>query len=152
MVGATIPSSNSEIDSGFRPPSSIDMNPYELIENKVKSANGLDELAETLYGLLNGNLAVWEDGSLYSIRQLVDIQKGLKMEIYPNEHPPPHFHVKGGGISVSFSIKDCELLEGKLDGRHTALVKWWHERTKDKLIEIWNNTRPTNCPVGPIVQ
>jgi hypothetical protein len=128
------------------------MNPYEQIENKAKEASSLDELAESLHVLLNGNYSVWEDGTLYNIKQLVARYKGLKIEIYPNEHPPPHFHVKCGDISVSFSIENCELLEGKLDGRRTGLIEWWHKRTKEKLIETWNNTRPSDCPVGPIVQ
>lgn len=126
------------------------MNQYEEIENRVLAANNLNEMAESLFELLNGNFSVWQDGSLYIIKQLVAMQKGLKIEIYPNEHPPPHFHVKCGEINVSFSIEHCELLEGKLDGRRTSLIKWWHKRSKDKLIDIWNKTRPSDCSVGPI--
>ena len=127
------------------------MTPYDLLEQKIIDASDVDDLAEALYILFSGGYSVWEDGSLYNIRQLVDVHKGLKIEIYPNEHPPPHFHVKSGGNKVSFSIEKCELLEGKIDGRQKALVEWWHKRAKDKLIETWNNTRPSDCPVGKIV-
>ena len=126
------------------------MNPYDQIEKRVLGAQNIGEMEEILFILLNGNFSVWEDGSLYSIRQLVSMQNGLKIEIYPNEHPPPHFHVKCGDINVSFSIEDCKLLEGKLDGRRIALIEWWYKRSKTKLVDIWNKTRPSDCSVGPI--
>lgn len=124
------------------------MNPYEQIENSVLNSRSLDDLARCLYGLLNGNYSVWTDGSLYSIKQLVSMQGGLRIEIYSNEHPPPHFHVKGGDINASFAIEDCDLIAGALDGRRKALIEWWHKRSKNKLIEVWNVTRPSDCSVG----
>ena len=127
------------------------MNPYDQIERRVLEAQNIGEMENILFELLNGNFSVWEDGSLYSIKQLVSMQNGLKIEVYPNEHPPPHFHVKCGDIKVSFSIEHCELLRGKLDGRRTALIKWWHKKSKSKLIDIWNKTRPSDCMVGPII-
>lgn len=126
------------------------MTPYNLIEKQLDEGSSLSELTQVLYILLNGDFAVWEDGSLYSIRQLVDRFEGLKVEIFPREHPPPHFHVKGGDVDVCFSIDECDLIEGRLDGRRKDLIKWWHSRCKAKLIEIWNATRPDGCPVGII--
>ena len=126
------------------------MNPYKEIEDRVLEAKNLDEMAEALYELLNGNFSVWKDGSLYTTKQLVEMHKGLKIEIYPDEHPPPHFHVKGSDINVSFSIENCKLLEGTIDSRRNALIEWWWKRSNSKLIDIWNNTRPSDCPVGPI--
>lgn len=124
------------------------MNQYDLIEKKIVDSENLDELAKCLFILLNGNFAVWTDGALYNIKQLVSIHNGLRIEIYPDEHPPPHFHVKGGDINASFSIADCELIAGKVDGRRRALIEWWHKRGKNKLIEVWNDTRPSECSVG----
>ena len=124
------------------------MTPYDKIEERISQASTLEELTQILYILLNGNFAVWDDGSLYSIRQLVAQFSGLKIEIYSKEHPPPHFHVKGGDVDAVFSISDCELIEGRLDGRRRNLIKWWHAKSKDKLVEIWNETRPYGCPVG----
>lgn len=123
---------------------------YELIARKLKNADSLEELTKGLEHLLNGGYAIWEDGELYSIRQLVAKVNGLKIEIYSNEHPPPHFHIKGGNINAAFSIIDCEQLEGKVSRREKELIKWWHKQGKDRLIDIWNSTRPTNCPVGEI--
>jgi hypothetical protein len=77
------------------------VSPYNQIERAVIEAENLDDMAKCLYGLLNGNFSVWTDGSLYSIKQLVSMEGGLRIEICYNEHPPPHFHVKGGDINAS---------------------------------------------------
>ena len=126
------------------------MDKCEEIEKRILEANDLDEMAEVLFDLLNGGFSVWTDESLYCIKQLVAIQKGLKIEIRPKEHPPPHFHVKSADLNASFTIEDCEMLSGDLEGRNVSLIKWWHKRSKKKLVEIWNATRPSDCPVGPI--
>jgi hypothetical protein len=124
------------------------MNQYERIEKSILDSENLDELAKCLCILLNGNFAVWTNGALYNIKQLVAMHNGLRIEIYPDEHPPPHFHVKGGDINASFSMADCELIAGRIDGRSRALVEWWHKRGKNRLIAVWNDTRPSGCSVG----
>ena len=127
------------------------MTPYALIENKVLNSNTLDEIAEGLEILFSNGFSVGEDGNLYSIKQQVGRVNGLKIEIYPNEHPPPHFHVKTGDVSASFSIDDCQLLEGKVGHREKALINWWYVRSRKVLVKTWNDTRPTDCKVGPII-
>ena len=126
------------------------MDPYQQIAKKLGECTSLDELTEGLEHLLNGGYGVWKDGELYSIRQLVSRVNGLKIEIYSNEHSPPHFHVKGGDIDASFSIVDCALIAGKISGRERKLIEWWHSNGKQSLVNVWNSTRPTDCSVGPI--
>src|SRR5690625_1829469 len=78
----------------------------------------------------------------------VDKFNGLTVEIFSNEHPPPHFRVSYGRESANFRIRDCEPLTPGLAGwrKNTAA---WHKDNKLKLIKVWNETRPTGCPVGP---
>lgn len=113
---------------------------------------GVEEYAEWLEAILHGPCSIWEkdDGELVliEIRQLVERVNGLKIEIYSNEHPPPHFHVKSPNISAIFSIESCERLEGKINSQDYKKVKYWHQAAKALLIETWNSTRPTNCTVG----
>jgi hypothetical protein len=73
------------------------------------------------------------------------------VDIYANEHAPCHFHVKNADINACFRIDNCELIEGKISKENIAKVKYWYNKFngKQKLIEAWNETRPTNCPVGP---
>lgn len=126
------------------------MFPYDSLENAARTATSLDESIGALTLLLSSGVAVWDDGSLYSIRQLVGKVNGLKIEVFAKEHPPPHFHISGGGIDATFSLTTCELLQGKISGREAALVKWWYDRSRSNLISAWNQSRPTDCPVGPV--
>lgn len=127
------------------------LNMSERIEEKIKNAGSLEESLEILEILLSNGYSVWEDDSLYSIKQLVAQVNGLKIRVFSREHPPPHFHISGGGIDAIFTVSDCKYIEGKIGWREEKLVKWWHQRSKPTLIEAWNNSRPSDCPVGPIV-
>lgn len=77
----------------------------------------------------------------------VDYFNGLKIEVFSNEHPPPHFRVSYGGESANYRISDCEPLTLGL-GRWRKNIKAWHDDNKPRLIEVWNGSRPSDCPVG----
>lgn len=79
--------------------------------------------------------------------ELVARVDGLKIEIFANEHPPPHFRVKHAGDTANFSIKDCAQLNGGLK-MWKRNIEAWHKANKSALIEVWNRTRPSDCPVG----
>lgn len=72
---------------------------------------------------------------------------GLKIFIYADEHPPPHFRVCYQGASANYRISNCERLTPGF-GRHDRIVQEWHGPNKQKLITEWDNTRPTDCTVG----
>lgn len=112
----------------------------------------MTDWAEWLESILHNPCSVWEkeDGELVllEIKQLVERVDGLKMEIYPNEHPPPHFHVKSPNINASFRIEDCVRINGDISGSDEKKVLYWHKHAKPMLISVWNETRPTNCVVG----
>ena len=42
---------------------------------------------------------------------LVGNFNGFKVEIFSNEHPPPHFRIKYQGMTGNFSISTCEVLK-----------------------------------------
>jgi hypothetical protein len=71
----------------------------------------------------------------------------LKIEIFSDEHPPPHFRVSYQGQSANYTISDCTPINGGL-GRFYKNIREWHAEYKQTLIEVWNRTRPTDCPVG----
>ena len=126
------------------------MNPRAELERRASQAQSLAESADVLSDLLRGGYAVWVDGSLYEVKQLVARVKGLEIHVFAKEHPPPHFHVKSADVDAVFTVDDCTFLSGNIDGREQRLVRWWYERTRPLLIRTWNATRPTDCPVGPI--
>lgn len=72
---------------------------------------------------------------------------GLKIQIFAKEHPPPHFRVICAGETANFTIKDCTKINGSLN-KWERNIKEWHMQNKDRLIEVWNKTRPSDCPVG----
>ncbi|MBK9132077.1 MAG: DUF4160 domain-containing protein [Gammaproteobacteria bacterium] len=126
------------------------VNPYAEIERRVREAKSLVELAAALELLLSGGFAVWTDGSLYEIRQLVAQVQGLRIDVFSREHAPPHFHVSSADIDAVFSVEDCSLIRGTIDGRSRKLVEWWYERGRETIVAAWNATRPSDCPVGPV--
>jgi hypothetical protein len=71
----------------------------------------------------------------------------VKIQVFSDEHPPPHFRVEAGGETANFTIKDCAKLNGKLDA-YRYNIQDWHAKHKQLLIDKWNSSRPTGCPVG----
>lgn len=127
------------------------MDRYADIERRVREAKSLAELTSALELLLSGGFAVWTDGSLYEIKQLVAQVRGLRIEVFSREHAPPHFHVSSSDIDALFSVEDCSFIRGTIDGRSRKLVEWWYERSREAIVAAWNSTRPSDCPVGPVV-
>ena len=77
---------------------------------------------------------------------------GLKMEIFANEHPPPHFRVKYQKSTANFRISDCSLINGsgQILGFENNIIDWW-KNNKQNLIDTWNQFRPSDCPVGKYI-
>jgi len=110
-----------------------------------------EDFAVWLEAILHNPCSVWEeDGEEYllEIKQLVARLNGLKIEIFSNEHPPPHFHVRSPKVNASFSIEDCSVLNGKIATGDLKKIQYWHKHAKPLLIRAWDSTRPTNCTVG----
>ena len=110
-----------------------------------------DELSKSF---ASGRIIEFLDDNLstYSVefkKVHVDYLKGAKIEIFSNEHPPPHFRVKYQGSTANYSIKDCSRVNGsgEVIRFEKNIIKWWNEN-KQRLIAIWNERRPSDCPVG----
>lgn len=79
----------------------------------------------------------------------IDKFKGLKVEIFSDEHPPPHFRVKFQGATANYRIKDCRCINGSREVvRFEKIIRNWWKANKQKLIDTWNERRPSDCPVG----
>ena len=79
--------------------------------------------------------------------ELVANLDGLRVQIFSREHPPPHFRVFYAGDTANFAIKDCTKLNGGLD-KWERNIRRWHAAPKSDLIDVWDRTRPADCPVG----
>ncbi len=92
-----------------------------------------------LLRILN-NTQVLPDGSVYEIKQLMGRINGVKIEMYSNDHNPPHFHVKTncGRINATFKLDDCSLLTGDISRDDLKRVKYFFDTNKEKLQSFWN--------------
>ena len=114
----------------------------------------MEDFEENLIQFLSDSSSVQyeADGTPYIAheRQLVERINSIKIEIYPNEHAPPHFHVRIDDVNASFAIEDCSYLGGELPSRHLKKIRMWYPHAKERLIKIWNETRPGDCQIGKI--
>jgi hypothetical protein len=113
--------------------------------------DGLQEWTEWLEAILHGPCSIAKSSGksiLVESKQCVDKLDGLRIDIYPDEHPPPHFHVKSPEVNASFAIDDGRLLTGTASPSAIRKIKYWHSLATIRLIEVWDSTRPTGCTVG----
>lgn len=91
-------------------------------------------------------------GRPIEVRKLVGRIGSIKIEIYPKEHRPAHFHVSGPDLEVCFKIPGCEILPGfKVPKSHTLCkIKQFYHNNEALIIQVWNQTRPENCQVGKL--
>ncbi len=91
----------------------------------------------------------------YTLELIIARVEGLRIEIRSREHPPPHFHVVYQNERASFAISDCGRLRGVkgLEG-YDSVIRKWHSEDDNKalLIKKWDDSRPSDCAVGPIGQ
>jgi hypothetical protein len=110
---------------------------------RFTDAEALQELSESL----RLGPIIDEKGRRRLTEALVGRENGLKMHIFSNEHPPPHFCVSYQGKTANYRISNCAKLNGSLDEFYKN-IQQWHAKHKPDLIKAWNASRPTNCPVG----
>ena len=115
----------------------------------IKKAESLDEILKAFERFLSSDDYIKEnDGKkcVVETRVRVDTINGYKIEIYSDEHSPPHFHVvKNNTKLAAYTIDDCKKLSGDLPNKLEKKILFFHECAKDKLTKFWNDTRPGNC-------
>lgn len=108
----------------------------------------LDELAESIR---LGPIIEVKDGNAmrFLTEETVARINGLKLEIFSNEHPPPHFRVKYQSSTANFEIADCSRINGSGEVlKYEKNIRLWWQDHKQTLIETWDRLRPSDCPVG----
>src|SRR5688500_9464079 len=98
----------------------------------------IQEHTEFLDAILTGPYSVMEidwELMLLHLQSRVAYVRGLKIKIYPNEQPPPHFHVRSANVNASFAIEDCSVVDGDVSRRDYDFIKFWHQTSKKILID-----------------
>jgi hypothetical protein len=116
-------------------------------EYRISKAQSLEDLLDLLGKFLDSDDYIKEvngEETIVETRIRVDTIGGYKIEIYPNEHPPPHFHVvKNNAKLAAYKIEDCSKLNGELPPNIEKKLKYFYKKSKGKLVRFWKETRPS---------
>lgn len=63
---------------------------------------------------------------------------GIRILMYLNDHPPPHFHVEEAETFGVFEIASGRMVRGNLDRRSRRKVEQWTEQHREALMTAWN--------------
>ena len=62
---------------------------------------------------------------------------GVLIQMFWNDHAPPHFHALYGEYEVLIDIRTLEITEGALPRRALAMVLEWAQLHRAELLEDW---------------
>jgi hypothetical protein len=62
---------------------------------------------------------------------------GILIQMFWNDHAPPHFHALYAEDEALFAIQTLEIIEGHLPRRALGLVLEWAQEHRAELLEDW---------------
>lgn len=66
---------------------------------------------------------------------------GMKIEMYFDDHNPPHIHVTYDSHKVMVQIQDSVLMKGELPSKKLKILIGWVAWNEEKLMEMWNTQK-----------
>ncbi len=66
---------------------------------------------------------------------------GILIQMYFDDHNPPHFHAIYGDYKAVIAIQDLAILEGDLPPKAVGLVMEWAKLHKNELLREWDFAR-----------
>ena len=63
---------------------------------------------------------------------------GITIQMFYNDHNPPHFHANYGGFEALVGISPIRIIEGSLPNRVKSLVFEWAALHQVELLADWN--------------
>lgn len=77
---------------------------------------------------------------------------GILIQMFWNDHAPPHFHALYGEFEVVIDIQTLKIIEGKIPRRALALILEWSSLHRDDLIKDWKlcEARKTPLKIPPL--
>ncbi|MCU0670572.1 MAG: DUF4160 domain-containing protein [Myxococcota bacterium] len=82
----------------------------------------------------------------------ISVFYGIVIQMFWNDHAPPHFHALYAEHEAQIDLRDLRVLHGSLPRRAMALVLEWAAEHRDELMEDWELCRrlqPPN-PIPPL--
>ena len=82
----------------------------------------------------------------------ISIFFGIIVQMFWNEHKPPHFHCTYGEFEALIDIRTLEIMEGKMPRRALNLVLDWAELHQAELLEDWElcQAKQQPKPIAPL--
>jgi len=77
---------------------------------------------------------------------------GIAIQMYYNDHNPPHFHARYGGAKAILRISDGEIIAGRLPPTAARLLKEWAVARRQELEHNWEcgrTAQPMQKVAGP---
>ena len=71
---------------------------------------------------------------------------GILIQMFWNDHAPPHFHARYGEYTGIIDIHALRMLEGNLPQRALTLILDWVELHQQELLENWRLCEEKNIP------
>lgn len=62
---------------------------------------------------------------------------GILIQMFWNDHAPPHFHALYAEHEVLIDIRTLDILEGEMPRRALALILEWAQEHRAELMEDW---------------
>ena len=62
---------------------------------------------------------------------------GMYIQMFWNDHAPPHFHVRYADFKATVGIQTLKILTGALPRTTERLVLEWATEHQDELMENW---------------
>jgi len=71
---------------------------------------------------------------------------GIMIQMFFNDHAPPHFHVKYGEHKAVVNVATLEVMQGRLPQRALAMVLEWAQTHRSELLTDWELCRQMLMP------
>lgn len=78
---------------------------------------------------------------------------GIVIQIFYDDHNPPHFHARYGDQKGTFDIRTLNVIEGNLPIKVRNLVVEWADLHREELLKDWELAQTGNVPnkIKPLV-
>ena len=71
---------------------------------------------------------------------------GIVIQMFRNEHAPPHFHALYAEHEALIDIRELRVIRGSLPRRALALVLEWAAEHREALVEDWDLCHELKTP------